>query len=168
MSARGGPEDPRSAKLRRIECGVEQRLAGLAEAGELSGLPGEGKPFADRGADRAGARWAAFRLMSNNSVLPAWAQLRREIEEEVARLERVGRAHRAWVGRRRSQLAGLPAERILDAARTTAAREQRVRAELAAAVGALNVKVRQFNARVPVDSLQLVPFRAERFLQVER
>ena len=103
--------------------------------------------------------------MSNNKVLPEWAQLRRDIEEEVARLERAGRTHRAWADRRRADLAALPAERILEAARATTAREQRVRRDVEAAVIALNAKVVRFNARVPVDSLQLVPFRAERFLE---
>lgn len=103
--------------------------------------------------------------MSNNRLLPAWAQLRREIEDEVTRLERAARAHRAWAGRRQDQLAALPAERILEAVRATAAREQRVRADLKAAVIALNAKVAEFNARVPVESLQLLPFRAERFLE---
>lgn len=164
MSGGRGRDEGPSAKLRRIEHGVEQRLADLAAAGELSGLPGEGKPFADRGPDQAGERWAAFRLMSGNRVLPAWAQLRREIEDEIVRLERAGMAHRAWAGRRRTQLAALPAERILEAARATAAREEGVRADVEAAVAALNLKVAQFNARVPVDSLQLTPFRTERFL----
>ena len=144
---------------------IDERLSRLADEGGLSGLPGEGKPLPDRGPDQADERWAVFRLMSNNKVLPEWAQLRRDIEEEVARLERAGRAHRAWAERRRADLAALPAERILEAARATTAREQRVRGEVEAAVIALNAKVGRFNARVPVDSLQLVPFRAGRFLE---
>ena len=103
--------------------------------------------------------------MSNNKVLPDWAQLRRDIEAEVARLEHAGRSHRAWADRRRAQLAALPAEQILEAVRTTVAREQRVRGEVETAVVALNMKVGQFNARVPVDSLQIAPFRVERFLE---
>lgn len=157
-------DDPRSAKLRRIERGVEDRLARMADAGELSGLPGEGLPFPDRGPDTAGDRWATYRLMANNNVLPTWAQLRREIEAETERLARAGRAHREWLRRREEQLASLPAERILESAKATRDRDARVRGELVAAVGALNVKVGRFNSLVPLESLQLVPFRIETFL----
>ena len=136
----------------------------MAEAGELSGLPGEGLPFPDRGSDAAGDRWAAYRIMANNKVLPSWAQLRREIEAESERLQRAGRAHREWASRRREQLEALPAERILESARATRDREARVRAELDAAVRALNVKVGKFNALVPVGSLQLLPFRLDTFI----
>ena len=157
-------DDPRSAKLRRIERGVEERLARMAEAGELSGLPGEGLPFPDRGPDRAGERWAAYRLMANNKVLPTWAQLRREIEAETERLARAGRAHREWLRRREEHLGSLPAERILESAKATRERDARVRGELAAAVQALNAKVEKFNSLVPVESLQLVPFRLDAFV----
>lgn len=157
-------DDPRSVKLRRIERGVEERLARMAEAGELSGLPGEGLPFPDRGPDAAGDRWAAYRIMANNKVLPGWAQLRREIEAEVERIARAGRAHRDWTRHRREQLARVPAERILETARGTRERDARVRVELESAVRALNGKVEKFNALVPVESLQLAPFRVEAFL----
>ena len=136
----------------------------MAEAGELSGLPGEGAPFPDRGPDAAGDRWAAYRIMANNKVLPTWAQLRREIEAEHERLQRAARAHREWALRRREQLAAMPAERILESARATRERDARVRAELGAAVDALNVKVGKFNSLVPVESLQLRPFRLDTFI----
>lgn len=164
MSPGPPDDDPLPVELRRIEHGVESRLARMAEAGELSGLPGEGRPFADRGADQAGERWAAFRIMSNDQVLPTWAQLRREIEAESERLTRVGRAHREWTHWRQEHLASLPAERILEAARATRDRDARVRRELAEAVQALNLKVHQFNLLVPVDSLQLFPFGVARFI----
>ena len=136
----------------------------MAEAGELSGLPGEGLPFPDRGPDAAGDRWAAYRLMANNKVLPTWAQLRREIEAETERLGRAGRAHREWLRRREEHLRSVPAEQILDSAKATRDRDTRVRGELALAVQALNVKVDKFNSLVPVESLQLVPFRVETFI----
>lgn len=136
----------------------------MAEAGELSGLPGEGLPFPDRGPDAAGERWAAYRLMAHNKVLPTWAQLRRDIEAEIERLARAGRAHREWLRRREEHLASLPAERILEGARATRDRDARVRGELAAAVRELNQKVERFNALVPVESLQLVPFRTDAFI----
>ena len=157
-------DDPRPAKLRRIERGVEERLARMAEAGELSGLPGEGLPFPDRGQDAAGDRWAAYRLMANNKVLPTWAQLRREIEAECERLQRAGRAHGEWLRRRHEHLAAEPAERVLASAKATRDRDARVREELAVAVRALNVKVEKFNSLVPVESLQFVPFRLDTFV----
>lgn len=165
MTDQDARDDPRSAKRRRSERGIEERLARLAESGELSGLPGEGRPFPDRGPDQAGERWAAFRLMKNNAVLPDWAQLRRDIEDEVERLERLARSHRRWAERRREHVATLPAEALLDAARATRTRDERFRAEIERAVSELNLRVARFNAVAPVPSLQLVPFRAGRFLE---
>ncbi len=163
---RPGPpdDDPHPPTFRGIEGGVEGSLARMARAGELSGLPGEGRPFADRGPDQAGERWAAFRIMGNNGILPTWAQLRREIEAESERLARVGRMHRDWTRRRQEHLGSLPAERLLEAARATSDRDAKVRGELAEAVRALNVKVEKFNSLVPVESLQLVSFRLETFV----
>lgn len=151
-------------RLERIEAAVEERIRRMAEGGELSGLPGEGSPLAGAGPDHAGERWATFHVMSNNRVLPGWAQLRRDIEGEVERLTRSCRAHREWLDGRRRALAALPAERIMDAVHATERRDAAVRRELDAALVALNAKVARSNALVPVPSLELVPFTARRFL----
>ena len=55
-------ETPES-KLRRIEMGVEARIRELRDAGELSGLPGEGQllpPDPDSDASEAWAGTTAF------------------------------------------------------------------------------------------------------------
>ena len=61
-------------------------------------------------------------------------------------------------------MARVPAERILETARATRDRDARVRAELESAVRLLNVMVEKFNALVPVESLQLAPFRLDAFV----
>jgi hypothetical protein len=157
-------EDPRSAKLREIEHGVEMRLREMAESGELSGLPGEGKPFADRD-DASGDRWAAAHVMKNAGVVPEWSELRIEIDARRDALVARVRRHLAWMGSRASQARRLPAERILEAAKATRDTDERVRAELASALGELNELVRRYDLIVPVASLQLVPFTLERLLE---
>ena len=66
--------------------GLEQRLRDLASSGELSGLPGEGRPLPHEDLAGDDASWAAFRLMKNNKVIPAWSQERIDIDRELDRL----------------------------------------------------------------------------------
>ena len=153
-------DDVRSLKLRRPDRGVEERLRQFAEEGRLSGLPGEGQPFARADLDGDDARWAAFRLMKQNKVLPAWSQARIEIEEELERLRQRARRHRAWLAGRAAHLRTLPADRILEAARATEREDARVRAELETALRALNVLIERYNAIVPAERLRLLPLTA--------
>lgn len=164
---RGAPGG-RDAKLRRIDRGVEERLRELAEAGELRGLPGEGRPFPREEDSLVGDRWAAFNLMRTNKVLPPWAQLRVEIDAERERLVRRLRGHLSWLEDRAAQLRTLPADRLLEATRATDARDSRVREELEAAVAALNAAIGRYNASVPVAGLQIVRLAVERLLEEAR
>ncbi|MBI2772978.1 MAG: DUF1992 domain-containing protein [Chloroflexi bacterium] len=138
------------------------RLRELAEKGELSGLPGEGQPFPQRGDDLSGDRWAAFHILSNEKVLPAWAELRHEIDASAARLVARARRHLAWLSARDADLHSLPAERIVEARATTHATDQRVRSQIGAAVAELNQLVERYEVAVPVESLQMPRFTMDR------
>ena len=168
MSRPPDDDDWRSPKLRRIQRGVDERLERLAEEGALSGLPGEGRRIDPRELAGDDERWAAFRLMKNNHVRPAWSDARDEIDADLERLRRRVRAHRAWLASRSALLRTLPADRIVDAARITAREDARVRAEITAAVGELNAAVDRYNAIVPAESLRLLPFSAGALLAAER
>ena len=48
--------------------------AELPSKAELAGLPGTDRPFAREDLDGDDTSWAAFRLMKNNKVIPAWSQ----------------------------------------------------------------------------------------------
>lgn len=146
------------------EGSIEERLRKLAESGELSGLPGEGRPFTPEDLGGDDPRWAAFRLMKNNQVIPVWSQARMEIEDELARLRARARAHRAWLERRRAQLSALAGDRIVAAVRDTEREDQRVWSALEDAVAALNVQVDRYNALVPAESLRLGRFSAAALL----
>lgn len=138
----------------------EDRLREFAESGELSGLPGEGLPLPLDG-DFAGERWAAFRVMQQNRILPPWAAARREIDTGTADLVRRINAHTAWLAARSVLLRALPADRILDAAAVTRREDARVRGEVDLAARALNERIASYNAQVPSARLQLLPLRTE-------
>ena len=149
-------DDPRSAKLRRLEAGVDGRIRDLADRGELRDLPGEGKPLRDddRGMDDG---WAARHVMRQAEAVPAWIDLRKEIDDRRARIKRRLSAHREWLHDRTRFLAELPADRIVDASHATAARDQRVRAELERDVSELNLLIRRYDLLVgPALQLPLV------------
>jgi len=142
-------------RLRRRERRVDEQLRELAEMGELSRLPGEGARLVDDDPD-AGHRWAARHIAKNADLAPEFVELRREIADRRDRVVRRLRAHRHWLADRAALLDGLPAERILDAARATTEFDRRVEAELRSAIAELNVLVARHNLKVPL-SLQISP-----------
>lgn len=149
-------DDTRSARLRRIESGVERSLRELAEQGQLRGLPGEGAPLPAE-SDPDDETWAARHVMRQANVVPPWIDLRKDIEDRRGRITRRLRAHRDWLHDRTRLLAELPADRIVDASRATTARDQKVRAELEQAVSELNALIRRFDLLVtPALQLPLV------------
>ena len=153
-------DDPRSAKQRKIENAIERRIRQLAENGELRGLPGEGLPLRDddQGTDDG---WAARHVMRQAEAVPAWVDLRKEIDTRRARIKQRLAAHHEWMHDRTRLLAQLPAERIVDASHATAARDQSVRGELERAVGELNALIRRYDLLV-VPALQIPLVTLER------
>ena len=152
--------DSRSAKLRKMEEEAARRISHLAESGELRGLPGEGAPLRDddRGTDDG---WAARHVMRQADAVPAWVDLRKEIDAHRARIKRRLAAHHAWIRDRTRFLAELPADRIIDASHATAARDHEVRAQLDTAVGELNALIRRYDLLV-VPALQIPLVTLER------
>jgi hypothetical protein len=151
--------DERSAKLRKIEEGVERSIHELAERGELRGIPGEGKPLRDDEGSDPG--WAARHVLRNANAVPEWAGLRREIDERRARIRLRLVAHREWLHDRTRFIAELPADRILEATYATSTRDLKVRAELERAVGDLNALIRRYDLLV-VPAMQLPLVTLER------
>ena len=139
---------------------MEERLRKLVDSGELTGLPGEGRPFARDDLEGDDVTWAAQRVMKNNKVLPAWSEARIGIDDELRRLRARCGSHREWLAARASHLKTLPADRILDAARGTAREDQRFLTELESAVEELNRRIDRYNAIVPSASLALLPVSA--------
>jgi hypothetical protein len=84
-----------------------------------------------------------------------WADLRREIAEQRARLALRLRVHDAWLQRRAALLADVPADRIVGEAANTRAVDERVHREIAVAVAELNELVRRHNLIVGASALHL-------------
>ena len=155
MAVDNGPLE----RLRRREDRSDGQLRGLAEMGELSGLPGEGAPLVDDD-PHAGDRWAARHIAKNANVTPQFVELRREIADRRDRLVRRLRAHREWLADRARLLHDLPAERILDAARATGDVDARIESELHGDVREINTLVARHNLNVPL-LLQIPPLSLE-------
>ena len=158
--------DDRTPKLRRGEREVERQLRELGDAGELKGLPGEGRPLPDPD-DGARETWAARHILRTANTAPEWAELRREIEGRIARLRLRMAAHHQWLHDRTRLLAELPADRIVEAAHTTAARDLRVKTELAQSVSEVNALVRRYDLMV-VPAMQLPLVTIERLEAASR
>lgn len=153
-------EDTRSARLRRIETGVERAITELAENGELRGLPGEGRPLADDDPTHDGG-WAARHVTRQANAVPEWAELRRDIDARRARIARRLVAHKQWLHDRTRFIAELPADRIIEATHATNTRDLKVRAELEHEVSELNALIRRYDLLV-IPAMQLPLITLER------
>ncbi len=148
--------------------GVEARIRELGDAGELSGLPGEGEPLPADPDDAAGEAWAARHVIRTSGARPLWTELRREVAERRLRIVTRLRTHLAWVARRQELLEHLSSERILSEAAATKQADDRTRAEVAQAIAELNVLVRRHNLEVTASSLHLPIATFEGLLEIAR
>jgi hypothetical protein len=148
--------------------GVEARIRELEDAGELSGLPGEGQPLPPDPDHAAGESWAARHVLRTSGARPLWADLRRDITERRTRIVTRLRAHRSWLERRQALLEHLPAERIVAEVALTKEADDRTRAEVAKSIAELNALVRHHNLVVTAVSLHLNAATLEGLLDVAR
>ncbi|TMC72045.1 MAG: DUF1992 domain-containing protein [Chloroflexi bacterium] len=156
------------SKLRRIETGAEARIRELQEAGELSGLPGEGQPLPTDPDDAAGDAWAARHVVRTSGARPMWTELRREAAERRMRIVVRLRSHLVWLESRQRLLEHLPAERIVSELALTRQADGRVRAEVADAIAELNALVRHHNLVVTATALHLPTASLEGLIEVAR
>ncbi len=147
---------------------METRIRELQDAGELSGLPGEGQPLPADPEDAAGEAWAARHVLRTTGARPLWSELRRDITERRTRIVVRLRSHLAWLERREALLEGVPAERIVAEVARTNETDARVRAEVAEAIAEVNALVRHHNLVVTAISLHLNTATLEGLLEVAR
>lgn len=147
---------------------MEARIRELQDAGELTGLPGEGRPLATDPDDAAGEAWAARHVLRTSGAQPLWSELRRDITERRMRIVARLRAHLAWLERRQALLLHLPAERIVSEVALTRQTDGRVRAEVAQAVAELNALVRHHNLIVTATTLHLGTATLEGLIEIAR
>ena len=169
MSRHGTPQDDASERPRPLAENGDHEIRAAAERGDLSGLPGEGRPLPRHEEEEAlGDRWAAAHVLRGANAAPEWADLRREIDEGTSRLVRRIRLHREWLAARSASLRTLPAERILDQVRATEEVDRRFREELASVVSELNAKIARHNLLARAELLQLAPLTSARVAQLAR
>jgi hypothetical protein len=147
---------------------VEARIRGLRDAGELAGLPGEGRPLPPDPDDDAGEAWAGRHVLRTSGARPDWTELRCDITERRMRMVTRLRAHVLWLERRQALLAQLPAERIVPEVALTKEADVRVRAEVAQAVAQLNALVRHHNLVMTATSLHLGFATLEGLIEIAR
>jgi DnaJ-like protein len=148
--------------------GVEARIRESREAGELSGLPGEGQPLPPDPDDAAGEAWGARHVFRTSGARPLWSELRRDITERRVRILTRLRSHLAWLERRHALVEHLPAERIVSEVALTKQTDGRVRAEVAQAVAEMNALVRHHNLVVTATMLHLGTATLEGLIEVAR
>jgi Domain of unknown function (DUF1992) len=161
-------EEILDSKVRRTAMGVEGRIRELLDAGELSGLPGEGQALPRDPDDEAGDAWAGRHVVRASGARPLWADLRRDIAEHRLRIVMRLRAHLLWLERRRALLQHLPAERIVPEVALTKEADARVRAEMALAIANLNAQVARHNLIVTATSLHVATATLDGLLDVAR
>ena len=147
---------------------MEARIRELGDSGELSGLPGEGRPLPADPDDLAAEAWAARHVVRTSGARPLWTELRRDITERRLRIVTRLRAHQSWLARRQELLDHLPSERILSEVALTKQGDDRMRAEVSQAIAELNALVRHHNLEVTATSLHMATATFEGLLEIAR
>lgn len=124
---------------------AESRIQDAMDAGLFDNLRGAGQPLPSLDDDKlAGANWMGFHVLRNGGMLPAWLDLAREIELDLAALKRVDERHALLADRANSS--GLTPS-VATAIATT-------RREYADFARRIRAKQDQFNMDAPAIGLE--------------
>lgn len=159
-------DDPR---VRRLYDEAERILAEVSSPEKLKENPFRGRPLHLESNPCAGENQLAYRMLKSSGFKLPWMEMKEEILQEKAALEKAVHDHVAWMEKQlgaaeeaRSSRSGLdPAA----AAARALEEHQRFLEELAERVAQLRPKIARFNLEVPVLTQQLMNVRPEHFLQ---
>lgn len=131
-------------KLEERQSWVDQELRKAIGNGDVSHLPGSGKPFIwEDDANTPAELRSAYKIMKDNDLLPDWIMLNREIEQgRAALLEQLHKAVKDW--QRRTRRAHT--ERALQKAQAQWRDDHQ---QLQATTQQLNRKILTYNLKVP-------------------
>ncbi len=113
---------------------IESRIQDAVSAGAFDKLAGAGQPFRFSSSDElAGDNWMGFKVLNNGGMLPAWLALAREIEDDTARLNKLGDQCSEWIAlaaesgewRRHAPAIGRLRGRFVEAARSLRKKQDR-------------------------------------------
>lgn len=124
---------------------AESRIQDAMDAGLFDNLRGAGRPLASLDDDKlAGDNWMGFHVLRNGGMLPAWLDLAKEIEQDLAALKRVDARHKLLA--ERAHASGLT--RSVETALAT------TRKEYADFARRIRTKQDQFNIDAPAMGLE--------------
>ncbi len=140
---------------------LENLIQEIIGDGDVSHLPGAGRPLKlepDRSPDD---RRAANKIMRDHNILPEWIALSGEIDQERSRLEtQIRRAVRVYRGALADALRKADTSAEDRAHQTWAA----IREQMEAAVQAHNRKVLVYNLKAPTLVASKIPLDVEKLL----
>ncbi len=164
------PPTPAAKPANRLETGFERAkriLDELAEQGYFQNLPGSGKPLDLSDEDNPfipDDMRLAYRILRNAGYSLPWIELRKDIEAEIAAIDRRASAHRQMLQSTLRSMDRTPPY-------LRAARWHRVQSEHrefltrhARQIDTVNQKIDDFNLSVPVVSLQLIRLNRQKAL----
>jgi DnaJ family protein C protein 28 len=146
MQADGGPRAERAQG--NWERWIDKMIREAIEAGQFDGLRGAGRPIDWEDESLVDDAWVmAFRIMREQGFAPEWIELAKEIRRELTSARAT--VLNAW----RWRVARLPGAREGER-RYIDAEWRRARTAFAETVAELNVKIADFNLKVPIVRLQ--------------
>ena len=80
---------------------VESQIEDAIARGVFNNLPGQGRPLELDESTRflAGENWLGYKILRDNSLLPEWLEIARDIERQERELERIDAEHAEAVAR---------------------------------------------------------------------
>jgi hypothetical protein len=141
---------------------IERRIADAQDEGKFRDLQGEGKPQDLEENPFEPPEWrVGFKVLRNAGYVPAWIELAREIDAELAAAEREAAE---YARRRRARMDRVGRESVARFGELVAdldISQERALRRLEGRWQEINRKIARFNSEVPVEGLKRAPLRIE-------
>jgi hypothetical protein len=147
--------------LGRFDHLVEKLIRDARDQGKFKGLPNEGKPIKiEEENPYLDEEWRVpFKIMENAGYTPAWVELDKEVEQDLARARRDREEHRRWLLRRLDDIKQGSTQYFARDLRRLHQHHQSFLQNHAKRLEELNNKIDRFNYLCPVNNLLKIKLR---------
>ncbi len=146
---------------------VEKLIKDARNQGKFNNLANEGKPIQlEEENPYLDEDWrVAYKILKNAGAAPAWVELEKEVEAEIARVRQEREVHRRWLKRKLGEISAGPVKYFARDLRQLDSYHKSYLNQYARKLEALNGKIETFNYHCPVQSILKIKFQVERVVE---
>ncbi len=147
----------------RFEHLVEKLIKDARADGKFDNLANQGRPIKiEEENPYLDEEWrVAYKIIENAGYIPAWAELDKEVEQDLARVRREREDHRRWLLRRLDDIKNGPTQYFARDLRRLHQHHESFLKNHATRLHELNGKIEHFNFICPVNNLLKVKIQVD-------